>query len=89
MRSRLMAAGSAGLVALAAGGAQAQGAADAYPAKPVTIIVAQTPGGPNDIEARLYLGKMQGLLGQPFVLDFKPGAGSVIGTQYEIGRAHV
>ena len=48
----------------------------------MTIIVAQTPGGPNDIEARLYLGKMQGLLGQPFVLDFKPGAGSVMAATF-------
>ncbi len=60
----------------------AQGVVDSYPAKPVTIIVAQTPGGPNDQEARLYLGRMQANLGQPFLLDFKPGAGSVIGSQY-------
>ncbi len=67
---------------LISGAALAQSPADAYPGKPVTVIVAQTPGGPNDQEARVYMGRMQTILGQPFVLDFKPGAGSVIGTQY-------
>ncbi len=68
--------------ALLSGTVHAQGTADAYPAKPVTVIVAQTPGGPNDQEARIYMAKMQSLLGQSFVLDFKPGAGSVIGSNY-------
>jgi len=53
-----------------------------YPIKPVIVVVAQTAGGPNDQEARLYLAKMQPLLGQPFVLDYRPGAGGVIGSNY-------
>ena len=67
---------------LLCGVAHSQGTAEAFPAKPVMVIVAQTPGGPNDQEARIYMTKMQSLLGQPFVLDFKPGAGSIIGSNY-------
>jgi tripartite-type tricarboxylate transporter receptor subunit TctC len=55
-------------------------AADAYPAKPVTLIVPQAPGGANDTIARIYAAKMSTLLGQPFIVDNRPGAGGNIGT---------
>ncbi len=56
--------------------------ADAYPLKPVTVIAAIAPGGPVDAEGRLYMPKMQGLMGQPFIMDFKPGATGTVGAGY-------
>lgn len=54
--------------------------------KPVTLVVANTPGGPVDIEARLYAGKLQELTGQGWLLDFKPGAGGTVGGAH-VARA--
>ena len=58
----------------------AQGSATST--RPVVVIVAIAAGGPNDAEARLYLPKISELTGQPFIVDFKPGAGTSIGTAY-------
>lgn len=64
------------VVVLAGGHATAQ----TYPVKPIRVIVPFGAGGPADIYAR-YLGQqMQGVLGQPFVVENRPGAGSIIGT---------
>ena len=52
-----------------------------YPAKPVRMFVASTPGGYVDRTSRLVADKLALRMGQPFVLDFKPGAGGVIGTE--------
>lgn len=60
--------------------ASAQSAA-AWPAKPVTFIIPSTAGGPSEIEARLYTQKLGENLGQPFVLDFKPGAEGIVAAQ--------
>ena len=66
----------AAAVALLCGTAVAQ----TYPAKPIRVIVPFGAGGPADIYAR-YLGQqMQGPLGHPFVVENRPGAGSIIGT---------
>jgi hypothetical protein len=54
--------------------------AQAYPARPVTIIVAQPPGGGTDIIARIIAGQLSQQLGQPFVVENRPGAGTVVGT---------
>jgi len=55
--------------------------AQAYPSRPVHWIVGYTPGGGNDIFARLMGQWLQERLGQPFVIENRPGAGSNIATE--------
>ena len=62
--------------------AAAQSAAAAYPAKPVLIVIANVSGGAMGTENRFYTQKLTESLGKPFVLDFKPGAGGVVGASY-------
>jgi len=64
------------LVALAPAVAAAQG----YPAKPLRVVVPFPPGGGVDIVARAVSEKLSPRLGQPIVIENKPGAGMQIGT---------
>ena len=56
-------------------------AQSAYPARPVKVVVAFTAGGTTDILARAVTNKLTDKLGQPFVIDNKPGGGGNIGTE--------
>jgi tripartite-type tricarboxylate transporter receptor subunit TctC len=65
---------------LAAGPALAQSPAD-YPNKPVRIIVNVAPGGGVDTATRIIADKLRAGLGQPFVVENRPGAGGNIGAE--------
>ena len=68
------------VAATLAGGMATSVSAQGYPTKPVRIVVPFGAGGPADIYAR-YLGQnMQKPMGQSFVIENRPGAGSIIGT---------
>ena len=78
LSSRLIARLSAGLLAAAFA---APALAQSYPAKPVRIVVPYPPGGPNDIVARTVGQKLSEQLGQPVIVDNKPGASGNIGAE--------
>jgi len=61
-------------------------AAQAYPSKPIRLVVPSAAGGSPDVVSRLLANELSVALGQPIVVDNKPGAGGLIGMQ-EIARA--
>jgi tripartite-type tricarboxylate transporter receptor subunit TctC len=69
----------AGLILLLA--AMAAGTAAEYPSRPVTLVVAFTPGGASDVLARILGRKLEQILGQPFVIDNRPGAGGNVAAE--------
>jgi tripartite-type tricarboxylate transporter receptor subunit TctC len=77
MRNALCAAAMAALST----GASAQPVADKYPDKPIRIIVPFAPGGSTDIIARVIGQKMTENWGQTVVVETRPGAATIIGTQ--------
>ncbi len=53
-----------------------------YPDKPIKVIIGFSAGGPLDAHMRLLVDKLQSILGQPVIIDFKPGAGGILGAQF-------
>jgi tripartite-type tricarboxylate transporter receptor subunit TctC len=52
-----------------------------YPNKPIRIIIAQAPGSATDVISRVVANRLQESLGQPIVIEARPGAGGAVGTE--------
>ncbi len=76
LKRALLGAAALSVVLLSAMPAGAQG----YPARPVRIIVGFAPGGSSDIVARLVGQHLSPLLGQPVIVENRPGAGGILGS---------
>ena len=55
--------------------------AQTYPTRPIRVLVPWPPGQATDIAARMMAQKLQDAMGQPFIIDNRPGAGGAIGTE--------
>ena len=88
MRFRLAALLTIALTSLGAAGGPAAAAREdsAYPSRPIRLLVPFTPGGSQDVTARLVSVPVQQNLGQNVVIDNRPGSGGLIATQ-EAARA--
>ena len=75
-RQLLQSAVSAG--ALASGYARAQ----AFPAKPITLVVPYSAGGPTDLSSRVLAERMQAALGARVIVENRPGASTIVGAQH-------
>ncbi|HYH42586.1 MAG TPA: tripartite tricarboxylate transporter substrate binding protein [Burkholderiales bacterium] len=71
-------AGAAGIIVMP----HAALAQDVYPVKPVRLVVASTPGGGTDTTARIIAPKLSELLGRQIVIENRPGAAAIVGTEY-------
>jgi tripartite-type tricarboxylate transporter receptor subunit TctC len=78
----LLALGACAVTATApAPAAQRQGPIDAFPTRPIRIVIGFTPGGQPTIVARIISVKLSEVLGQQVIVDNRPGAGGTIGTK--------
>ena len=71
---------TAGLV-MVAGGLPGSALAQAWPSKPIRIVIAQAPGSATDVISRVVGNQLSVSLGQPIVIDARPGAGGALGTE--------
>ena len=77
-----------GALALAAAGAPlASRAQAAYPTKPIRIVCPFAPGGGSDFIARMAAAKLGERIGQPVLVENRPGAGGTLGTEYAVKAA--
>ncbi|MFO1163239.1 MAG: tripartite tricarboxylate transporter substrate binding protein [Reyranellaceae bacterium] len=79
LRRRHVLGGLAG--AAIAGPAATAAVAQAWPARPIRLVVGYTPGGGNDLIARIVSARLQELLGQSVLVDNKPGAAGIIAAE--------
>ncbi len=71
----------AAIAAMTSAGIATRAVAAGYPSRPVTLIVAFTPGGPSDVLARIVGRQMEKVVGQPFVIDNRPGGAGNIAAE--------
>jgi tripartite-type tricarboxylate transporter receptor subunit TctC len=57
-------------------------ATDDYPSRPVRVVIPFDPGGINETGARIVANQLSERLGKQFLMEFKPGAGGMVGTEY-------
>ena len=80
-------------VSLAAAFAAASAGAQTWPTKPIRLVVPFSAGGANDLMARAAAEGASKVLGQPIVVDNKPGAGTILGADIvakaRAGRLHL
>src|SRR5437764_13904969 len=69
-----------GSVALAAALGSMTAGAQNYPTKPITVIIPFAGGSASDVVSRIMFDKMSKLMGQPIIIENRPGAGGNIGT---------
>src|SRR3954447_17961888 len=69
------------VAALAAFAATTSVLAQSYPSKPRRILIAQAPGSATDVISRVVANRLSEALGQPIVIEAKPGAGGALGTE--------
>ena len=62
-------------------------AQDAWPARPITFLVPYGAGGYTDLVARLTARYVEKALGKPVIVDTRPGAGGIVGTQAVVNAA--